>query len=309
MVRQLNGLISDTIKRPIVVNGKLVTYKGKLVRVQLSSNYKIVFTQRERNGDVEIHEDGDEILLPFAESFSKKYVNSGIANQDSLSNYLASIDPFTQSIVLKSGLYEILLDRNNERHLHDGQRIFAQEVNDSVKEFVKDLTVNYYELFTILLNRRLMGAHMSPIIKGHLVAGLFQPLVVQSTHLDSPFKLGEFDWFFKYLNELGTVEEYLERRRQTNRGLDLSVVSMYDLSQRFNTPIVRDMSRVHWMLMLCETLLLKVAPQGTAILQERYSSIHDSIQNGEGSAYGTDAFFYNFVTTVRNINTQLAVRR
>lgn len=310
MVAQLSGLISDTVKRPLILNGKLVTKDNVPLRVKMGAGYHIVFTTTSAGKKEEAtftEEEGEKMLTDAAVAFIDKYGAIGSDTSASWAGFQANIDPFTQAIVLKNNLYDILRDKYSERHLHDGTSQFPPAVQSLISAFVEEQIVNYFEVYINLINRRLMSGHMPTIVKGHLIAGLYQPLLVQTKHIDCPLMFGEFDWFLNYLNKPTQTVEYLGHQQETNRGLDLSVIAMSDLRERLKTPIVRDMDRNHWMFILYSTLSRYILG-GESLLMRRYGRIYDTIVEGRGVAEGTPQFYFDFFEGVKKIQTDIAVR-
>lgn len=307
VVRQLSGLISDTIKRAVIINGKLVTNKGRTVYVKMASNYHISFlTVLPNKEEVELPE-GDMLLDSIAAEFNEKYKSLANGNEDLLIHFQANIDSFTQTVVLKNGLYNFLIDKGDENHLHDGTRQFQEDAQVLLKEFVVESIINYLEIYIFRIGRRLTGGHMPAIVKGHLVAGLYQPLVVQTKHIECPLKFGELSWFLNYLNSPESVEEYIERTQETKRGLDLSVIAISDLNAKFSTPIIRELNRVHWLFILYASILGRLDQNGSSRFIAKYQNLYKAITENRGVAEGTLEFFYAFVNGIKKIQTSLMV--
>lgn len=306
MVKQLSGLISDTIRRSIIVNGKLVTYEGSVVYTKMTSNYVIAFFKYSQNHQEILIPDGEKLLEDIGKKFNEKY--GSLVNGSALhtSHFESSIDTFTQSVVMKNGLYDFLMDQYDSSHLHDGQRQFQEGAQKLIYDFVCETIENYLEIYLTLMNRKLMGGHMPPIIKGHLVSGLFQPLVVQSRHVFCPLKFGEFQWFLDYLERGTPTEEYLERGNDTNRGLDLSVIAMSDISKKFGTPIVKELTRAEWLFILYLSLIRFVDLDGEAIkrFSTHFIKLYMSLDQDTGTPGARD-FMREFYRSVREMRTKL----
>lgn len=311
ITKLLGGLLSDKVKRPIIVNGKLFTTpKGQIVYVKMGAGYRVnFFTSTSRNLDAEdILEDGEELLGKMIEEFNEKY-KVFATDKVTLLEFNANIDSFTKAVVLHSGLYDVLLDIDDVNHLHDGTRQFREDMQTKLAEFLTDSFINYFEVYVLLLNKRLMGGHLPIIVKGHLVAGLYQPLVVQTRYIRSPLKFGEFKWFFDYLNSPEDCEEYLERVMQTSRSLDLSVISISDLQAKFGVPNIRELKRVHWLFILMLVLIRRYSSDGRKRFVARYQRLYNLMAEGDPAfTPGGFAFFLSLYKGVEQISTRLAIR-
>lgn len=307
MVNQLNSLISGTVRRPIIINGKLVK-SGKQVLLVRRDNYKVVFLVAEAANRETVVEEGNDLLKQAVKDFNTKYGAICQNNREMMEQLSASVDSFTGAVVLKSGLYNMLLDKTDTMHLHDGKAQFQTEVQNLVTEFELEFTVNYFEIYCSLLNRRVMSSHIPMKIKSHLVAGLYQPLVVQTRCIDSPVRMSRFDWFFHYINSPTQHEELLESVNETSRGLELSVISMSDLKLKFGTPLVRELDRVHFTYTLLMTLMGSIKSDGSVALAVNNLNLYNALREGRAGVAGTTEFLHAFVQGVTKSRQGLAVR-
>lgn len=293
MVNQLNSLISGTVRRPIIINGKLVALGTQMLMVR-RDNYKVVFLKVD-NGHTEVEvPDGDAILDKLADEFNARYGALVGYNKEAMETFTTSVDPFTGAMILKNGVYTAMLDKNDEMHLHDGLAQFSPEHQKVITDFEVEFITNYFEIYVSLLNRRIMSSHIPMKIKSHLVAGLYQPLVVQTKGIDCPLRMSRFNWFFQYINSPSQREELLESMNETSRGLELSVIAMCDLRSKFDTPLVRELNRVHFMYILYMGLLDSIKDHGAVDLAVKNLKLHNALREGRTGAPGTQQFILDF---------------
>lgn len=308
MVNRLNGLVSSKARKTIIINGKLVTVDGRILTAR-RENYRTVLSTVGAGKEETIVDNGDEILSQFADNFNKKYTAIATGDAEELQQFRANVDPFTGSIVMKNGLYDRLFDRNNELHIHDGVIQLLPDVRKEVREFSCSLILDYFEIYHVLLNRRLMSSHIPMTIKGHLVAGLFQPLVVKTKQIDCPLELAEFDWLHEYLREPESVEKILEGVQETSRGLGLTAIAMSDFADKFGTPIVTELNRLYFQYILYYILINTFDATGYERMEKRFSRIASSIQDGRGDAQGVGAFMDKTIEGLGQARTEVLRNR
>lgn len=304
MINQLSSLISGSVRRPIIINGKLVTTNGKMLFVR-RDNYRIMFLTIGANYSEVPVDDGDDILEAYAKEFNEEFGSFVKFNGVAISTFAASIDPFTGAVILKNGLYTTLLDKNDALHLHDGMSQFQGENLALINKFVTTQIINYVEIFTALMSRRLMSSHTPMKIKGHLVSGLYQPLIVSSKGVDCPLVSTRFRWFLQYINRGNQLEEYLEGMDDTARGLTLSVIAMSDLQKVFGTRLVRNLNRVHFVFMMYLILIGTVDPSARKEMIKTHSALYTAIREGTAGDIPLRSFMEDFVTGVEHARTGL----
>ena len=310
MLNQLSGLLSDKMRKPIIINGKLVT-EGNAVIMLRREKYRVIAIKVMPGQVEEVIENGDELLVSLVNDFTQKYgslFNNGGKQPAEDINYFANVDTFTGAIVLKNELYVRMLDENNEFKFHDTTFQLKSPVQAVVDEFIKEFTLNYFEIYSYLLNRRLMASHMPVKIKGHLVAGLYQPLVVGTKHIDCPLRLGEFSWFFDYLNTPSPCEKQLESVYETSRGLELTAVAMCDFAQKFYAPCAQNLNRLYFQFILYSILLDFWRDGSASLMVKRFRRIWRSMENGRGDAANTMQFFAACIEGFRKSRSTLVVR-
>lgn len=308
MDNRLSGLVSDKVRKPIIINGKLLTIDGATVLAR-RERYSVVFTRAIAGGKEEYLDNGDGILDNAAKEFNEVY--AGMVGKNAIKdviNFHASVDPFTGAIVMKNGLYDLLLDRGDVNHFHDGKMQFRSEVQSLINRFDKELIFNYFEIYSALFNRRLVASHMPVKIKGHLVAGLFQPLVVRTRDIDCPLELSEFRWFFDFLNTPEVCVEQLETSQETTRGLELSVIAMSDFARKFNVPLMRQLNRKYFLFTLYFVLCGQIDPGFPAEMQKAFRGLFRYIESGRGDTKDVQAFLIECITGIQRARTQLVVR-
>lgn len=306
MVNLLSGLCGKS-PRPIIINGQTLKKNGKLVVIQ-RDNYKVTLSIAASASAVASEptdntiNDSEELLKSEAKRFHDAYGAVGISEEE-FYNFQAMTDTFTSAIVMRSSAYDKLLDINNTMHLYDGTRQFTPEVGSRLKTFVVSSMINYFEIFLMLLNRRLTGSRMPVKIKSHLVAGLWQPYIVKTKFIESPLDLECFSWVRNYLNEDEVVEEILESVHDTVRGLQLSVISSYNFSERLHTPIIRELDRRQFMFMLLMVLARTIDENAPALFSKTYPGVFKAISNKT-----TAEFLLQFNNTVKTLRNGLAIR-
>lgn len=260
MASLLSELLSSKGK-PLICNGRLLMYGRQLVFARESSNYSVVFTAASRNNKSGA---GSEINLTTGEGtsaegtekqteaitektvidslleFDRKYAPAWgrAADSVSASKIERAIDPYTGAVVLESELYHKMMD---PYEFHRTDRNYTEQAQQIRAELLLDYINNYYDIYTYLFNRRLMATHMSSFVKGHLVAGLFQPIICSTELIRSPLDYPAVASFMSLLHGesgaitdgAGNIEIRLEPTENSNRGLRLTCVSTYDFTRRF----------------------------------------------------------------------------
>lgn len=307
MVNQLNGLVSGKLRKPIIFNGKLLRDGDNIITVR-RENYRVVMTAVGFGGSETIISDGDALLNAEADAFNSKYSILSSGSEEELNQFSPTVDFFTGAIVIKNGLYEKLIDRYDEMHFHDGKRQFQEETQKRIDTFTEELLMNYFDIYLHLLNKRLTASHMPQKIKGHLVAGLFQPIVVRTKQIDSPFQLGEFQWFHELLNNPEMCEIRLEGVQETTRGLELTVISMYDFSQKMNVSCAKELNKLYFQFILCRLLLSTLNSEGPDMMEQRYGRIYNKIAKGLGDTHGAMQFLTECDDSLIKLATRLSAR-
>ncbi len=272
MASLLSELLASK-RKPIIYNGKLLMHGRQVVYAHESSSYNIVFTYSSRNskgpatqvtlssneqvsaeGNMPEGEEAKPVSLEtlmdtgnFTEQtlveclldFDKKYAADWNRNPASIkeSSIIKGYDPFTNAIVLESELYHRMMDTQ----FHRTDRNYNAKATELRTQLLLDYINNYYDIYTYLFNRRLMATHMSSYVKGHLVAGLFQPIKCGTELIRSPLDYPVFEEFRSILyggsyaitDSLGNIEIQLEPTENSNRGIILTCASMYDFTCRF----------------------------------------------------------------------------
>lgn len=257
----MGSLLSDLLSskgKPIICNGKLLMYGRQLIFAREDTNYRVVFTATSRNN--EANSGSGEINLTMGEGsnteeqaiteksviqglldFDRKYAPAWGRSPESVTaaGIVKGVDPYTGAVVLESELYHRMMD---PKEFHRSDRNYDAAAMNIRVELLLDYVNNYYDIYRYLFNRRLMATHMSPFVKGHLVAGLFQPVICSTELIRSPMEYPALSGFMSLLHGDtailsdggGNIEIQLEPTENSNRGLKLTCVSMYDFVQRFH---------------------------------------------------------------------------
>lgn len=255
----LNEFLSSKGK-PVICNGSLLMYGRQLIFARESTNYSVMFTATSRNNRSGT---GTEINLTTGEGtpegegsktealtehslidglldFDRKYAAAWGRDPEAVdpSKISIGVDSYTGAIVMESELYHKMMD---PYEFHRTDRNYSNAAQKIRAELLLDYINNYYDIYTYLFNRRLMATHVSSFVKGHLVAGLFQPIVCSSELIRSPLDYPAVGSFMSLLHgessairdSGGNIEITLEPNENSNRGLRLTCASMYDFAMRF----------------------------------------------------------------------------
>lgn len=264
MVALLKGLLGKS-NRPIVINGKLLCQGRNPVVVSLL-NYRVVFSVLGSNEEI-ASEAGENMITQVIKDYGSRYdeILSGARGivADEVS---ASVDTFTGAVILETPAYQAL----SREDMHRVGVQHSTTVSQLVHDFVAEYTMDYFDSYVYLLNRRIAAQHMPIMVRGHFVSGLFQPLVVGTKAIPSPFVYGENHWFHDIL---ASQEEYLERSMDSTRKLDLSCVAMCDICSTFQTPVIYELDRKVFMLMLELILLSQLNQESSAVLIKKYNHL------------------------------------
>lgn len=290
-MNRLSGLLSDKSRKHIIINGCLARKDNALLRLK-REKYTVYITQMLPGREEVILEDGMDILTGISEQFNTKYLPIvGTSKKEAMSEYSASVDPFTGAIVLKNELYNQLIDKGNRLHLHDGTVQFKTEVQNLLNEFIKEFIMNYFDIYSYLIDKRLMGSRTPVKIKGHLVSGLYQPLLVATRQIDAPLQLGEFSWLSGIINTPRQCEERLEGVYETTRGLELTAIAMCDFASKFGVTCIKNLNRLYFQFIL-HLLLIDTIQEGNATeMIKRFKGVYRTIRNSRGSSVDSMSFF------------------
>ena len=237
MVKVLQGLLGKT-KSPLILNGKLYCIKNNPVLVSLAK-YTLEF-RTARDGELL---DSDEQLGEMRRqliTMESSLLGRELEWQDI--HYTADVDTFSGAIVIRSAAYSQMFNPDN----YELGIQHTPEVLEKLRKLMTDYINDYYVIFARLLSRRITAQHMPIQIRSHLVAGLFQPLVVSTKLIPSPM---EFEWNRWYPDLFGDNNIYLERSTDTTRKLNISCIAMCDVADIFNTAVIFELDRKAFMLM------------------------------------------------------------
>lgn len=264
MVKQLKGLLGKT-NRPIVINGSLLSMDRSLIVAHLS-NYKVIFETLGSGGLSISADQAEKHMYQKIQAFQEKY-DSVLAGTDiDPTQIIMSVDQFTGAVVIETPSYKELL----RKEMHELDKQYSKRISDLTRDFITDYTANWFDSYVYLFNRRIAAQHMSIAVRGHFVAGLYQPLVVGTKSFPSPILYGRNRWLYDIFSG---SEEYLERPADSNRRLELSCVAMCDVCSVFNTPVIFELDRKVWMLMIELLLLSKLSEEASTAVIKRYNSL------------------------------------
>lgn len=237
MVKVLQGLLGKT-KCPLILNGKLYCIRNNPVLVSLSK-YTLEFrTARDDellDSDQQLEEMRSQLIATESYLLGRDIEWANI-------RYTADVDTFSGAIVIRSAAYSQMFNPEN----YELGIQHTPEVLEKLRKLMVDYISDYYAIFARLLSRRITAQHMPVQIRSHLVAGLFQPLVVSTKLIPSPM---EFEWNRWYTDLFGDNNTYLERSADTTRKLNISCIAMCDVADTFDTPVIFELDRKAFMLM------------------------------------------------------------
>lgn len=271
MVKLLKGLLGKT-KKAVVVNGRLLSVDRKHVTAFMN-NYRIEFEVM-GTGQALNTDQGINLIVKELKEFNERY--AGIVLDSQAQDYIeAFVDAYTGAVVIENTAYKMLYDRAN--HAVGVQCMAVHE--RYLRQFISEYTFNYMDSFVFLLNRRIAAQHMSMQVRGHFVAGFYQPLVVDTVGTASPFTFGEHAWFRQIFEP---YEKHLEHTSDSNRKLELSCVASCDISAIFGCPVVPQLERDRWMFICLVVALSQLDKEQSLNLTRRYGRMFESIISDEG---------------------------
>ena len=243
----LKGRLGKT-KSALVVNGKVL----------LRNNYVLCARQPDRVVEFlytdfqqqEIYVDsGNEIIEKALLDFDTKYgsLNIPIDAED----IQVTICPYTGCTVITSSIYRYL--SNPDRH--DLTVHYEQWVRDLLNQFVFDEICNSYELFVRIFNPKLKRGQFPPIIKGHLVAGFYQPLICDTEPLKSALHYPQFK---PYILAFMPYSKVMCSARDTTKKmkLNLEVIATADYCKLLGMNVLPRVQSLHFMLAIYYMLSL-----------------------------------------------------
>lgn len=262
MVSQLKGLLGKS-GRPIIVCGKLFTADRLPFTIRLE-NWHTVF-ELPNYSDVISVETCDKQLEKMVMDFERTYgrLFAGYRENSNEVQIFNFVDPFTGAVVVETQTYRELVDER----LHDQSIRYTAEQERLARQFNVQQLQNYFEIYLNLMNRRLVAQHMPMLIKSHMVKGLFQPMIVETAGIISPFKYGENQALFGVLRPF---ETYLERKDESIRKLNFSCIAMCDIASAFGIQPIKELDRRNFMVMMTLAMLSKWSQDASQFFYQRY---------------------------------------
>lgn len=266
MVARLKELLGRK-KSYIIVNGNLLCVNKSPLRI-VKENYRLAFYVG-TNEDEYTARDGVEIIKESISEFKERF--DGIL-PNGIQNDVAemAIDNYTGAVIITSASYRVLSDiavhKKNIQH--------TEEVSAIMRDFVTYYTKEWMKIFVYLMNTRIASQSMRKAIRGRFIAGFYQPIVIDTPLIRSPFLFGENAW---YLDLLGNYVEELESPADSGRKLRLNCVAMCDLAEVVGCQPVKELDRKHYMLIVLLNLLLKLNPDAPAELSSYWMTMFKNI--------------------------------
>lgn len=271
-------------RKPLVVDGQLLCINRVPVMVELQ-HYSICFYLRDKNTEVDRAE-GTK-LMSDALATSMGYYAQMTGKEAYKSPVLSGIvDNFTGAIVITSNYFEQLLEISTTSDL---AQCTAKQF-ETIIDFTANYTFNYYTVFLQLYSRRLISPQTPMIVRGHLIAGLFQPLEVSSAII-SPLVLTANKWFTEIFS---SDEVRLPIETSVGKRLELSCVASCDIIERIQfilqggaSPrlrVVKKLDRRHWMFMVTLSLLRQLDGERMQLLVKYYGRIYKELGESEAEA-------------------------
>lgn len=261
MAVELSVLLGG-VKRPVILNGQLLCVDRTPVLVSRPAyhvEYKLAGTDKYVSAD-----DGEELIASKSAAFVRKYGDILSGTNSNPAEYLpASVDSYTGAIVLETKAFSEI----SRVDLHSGEFQLAKTTADLIKQFAAEYTENWFEIYLYLFNRRLSAQHMPYSVRSHLVAGLFQPLVVETRNILSPLRYGENQWFYNIFKE---YEENLSLLGDNDKRISISCVAMCDIADIFRVPPMFNLDRNVWMFIVELLLLRQLNGEAAVQMTRRY---------------------------------------
>lgn len=273
----LKGLLGKT-KRAIVVNGQLLKAEKRRVVVSLNryrTEYALMGTST-----VYSEEKGDKLILNRIAEFDQRYrimsdlkAVPSLNSPDEENQFEIYVDPYTGAIIIESPTYKALYSP----HMHEIGVQHTPQVAEAVLSFVREYTINYMDLFLHLFSRRISSPYSPISTRCHFVAGFFQPLMVESSAIRSPFSFGQHKWFYDLFAD---EEKFLERSYDSSRKLNLSCVALCDIASKFNAKVIPEFKREVWMFMCLFTILNQIDKEDALQLRNAHDRLFQGIMEG-----------------------------
>lgn len=264
----------------IIVNGRLARFNNRILLVKNNNGYPCYFTKDGEDIDVDL---GEDILRKMmADNLYSVCVHDNMA---AAQMYTQEIDPFTRAVVLSGRGFKVF----QEGCLSDEDLNLSAAEQTLWSNLSMSYVTDYFGVFRLLMSRSLTG-HMPNTVKGRLVKGLYQPIIVASPCIISPFSFPENRWFSELF---GTAIDTPSKSNDNQRQLDLTCVSMYDYCTAFSSPVVTEMSMVAFMLINC---LVLIARSGNRVAAQRFNQEYSKLL--EEAVYGAEARYSGLLSSI-----------
>ena len=299
MVQLLKSAIGKHY-RFLIVNGALFKLDDVYVKARVH-HFKIEFVAYNPRTNVDVQELDYEVCIEaiqkriksFDEKYSSLVVDAGSNYND---NIRATTDPFTNAVCIYSKTFELVSDPM----LHNGVRQYTTAQETLLRDFVINYVFDYMVIYTYLINKRLLSQYTPAVIKGHLVSGLCQPLMIRSSCIESPLTYGEFKWA---RDMFAQHEIWLERESWFARKRDLTCVPMCDIAKVLSTDVVLELDRRRFLFMLFATILHETDDNKATEFITLYKSLYTSIIEDSGQK----ALLSAMLTYAHKIRTTIAI--
>ncbi len=233
--------ISQKARKAIIVNGRLLMNNRRIVYAR-REGYDIVFFTVSQGAAEKKFEAGAELILEYLDNFDNRFgylINRETRGERNTIQFIE--DRSTGALIIRSEIYECLTGVGIGRM--DGNRIHAivdrYDANTSakLKEIVAYCMSGYYDIYVCLLNKPLTSSYTRMRIKSHFVAGLYQPIIVETSEIVSPLTYGWFNRFHDLLGlkEVNPMEGYnfvSTTAKNDERTFYVRCVSSYELGLR-----------------------------------------------------------------------------
>lgn len=254
VVASLNEVMSS---RPgiFVINGEVLKNEGSPVFAYRddSRGYQTKYFCRRGNEIVPI-ENGERLIFQAYSNFMERY-DGFISNEQTDTEVMAAErDDFAGAYLQSTRLYTRLMDPE----LHKTVTTYSKELQPLMEDFIVQQLINYFELFLLRYNRKLMSASTPIKNRAHFIEGLFQPYTFTSTKIPCPIEWGRFDWFRERWNANHVVLE----SGASNKGYHLTCVAMSDFCDSIGIPVVTQFDRKHFQCIVGGMLAQSVASDG-----------------------------------------------
>lgn len=227
-------------KSPIIINGKLLT-SDRFIVCARKPEKAVEFLYTDSTQTEHPIANGKELIDKALADFMDRYAALNIKTDTD--DVDVSICPYTGALIITSADYRFLSDTRR----HDLSVHYEKQVRDLLNQFLFEEICNSFEIFYKILNPKLKRAQFPPMIKGHLVAGFYQPIICDTDYIKSAVR---YPTFQSYISELLKYSKVLCSASDTTRKikLNLTVIATADYCSILNMHVLPALQTQFFML-------------------------------------------------------------